>query len=86
MCDVPDNFVDNLEALLRMTRSKLKKVSPSVSKDTQVRRSLTPVFEVMAGKTLHEFSAPITANIRTGPTVKVGEDGFKLKLALINMV
>jgi hypothetical protein len=34
-----------------------------VSEDTQVKRSLTPVFEVMAGKTLREFSAPTTANI-----------------------
>jgi hypothetical protein len=86
MHDLPDNFVDNPEALLRKTRSKLKKVSPSVSEDTQVRRSLTPVFEVMAGKTLHEFSAPTTANIQTGPTVNEGEDGFELKPALINMV
>jgi hypothetical protein len=44
------------------------------------------VFEVMAGKTLCEFSTPITANIRTRPIINVGEDGFKLKPALINMV
>jgi hypothetical protein len=66
MRDLPNNFVDNPEALLRKTRSKLKKVSPSVSEDTKVRKSLTPVFEVMADKTLCEFSAPTTANIRTG--------------------
>jgi hypothetical protein len=86
MRNLPNNFVDNPEALLRKTRSKFKKVSPSVSEDTQVRRSLTPVFEVMAGKNLREFSAPTTANIRTKPTVNVGEDGFELKPALINMV
>jgi hypothetical protein len=63
MGDLLDNFVDNSEALLRKTRSKLKKVSPSVSEDTQVRRSLTPMFEVMAGKTLLDFFAPTTANI-----------------------
>jgi hypothetical protein len=85
MCDLLDNFVDNLEVLLRKTRSQLKKVSPSVSEDTQVR-SLTLVFEVMVGKILREFSAPTTANIQTGPTVNVGEDGFELKPALINMV
>jgi hypothetical protein len=72
MRELPDNFVDNPKALLRKTRSKLKKVSPSVLKDTQVRRSLTPAFEVMASKTLREFFAPTTANIRTGPTVNVG--------------
>jgi hypothetical protein len=40
----------------------------------------------MANKTLREFSAPTTANIRTGPQTDVGENGFKFKLALINMV
>ena len=40
----------------------------------------------MANKTLREFSAPAIANIRTGPIVDVGDNGFELKLALINMV
>jgi len=40
----------------------------------------------MANKTLLEFSAPTMANIRTGSTVNVGDNGFELKPALINMV
>ncbi|XP_066319746.1 uncharacterized protein [Miscanthus floridulus] len=40
----------------------------------------------MANRTLGEFSAPTTANIRTGPIVNVRENGFELKPALINMV
>ena len=40
----------------------------------------------MANKNLCEFSAPTTANICTGPTINVGDNGFKLKPALINMV
>jgi hypothetical protein len=44
------------------------------------------VFEAMANKTLYEFFAPTTANIRTRLAVNVGEEGFELKLALINMV
>jgi hypothetical protein len=40
----------------------------------------------MANKSLREFSAPTTANIHTGPEVNVGENGFELKPALINMV
>jgi hypothetical protein len=40
----------------------------------------------MANKTLREFSAPTTANIHTGPQTDVGENRFKLKPALINMV
>jgi hypothetical protein len=40
----------------------------------------------MADNTLHEFSAPTTVNIQTGPIVNVGDNGFELKPALINMV
>jgi hypothetical protein len=40
----------------------------------------------MADKTLHEFSAPTMANIHTGPVINVGDNGFELKLVLINMV
>ena len=39
----------------------------------------------MANKTLRESSARTTANIRIGPNVNVGDNGFKLKTALINM-
>jgi len=48
--------------------------------------NLAPVFEDMAEKTLREFSAPTAANIRTGPTVNIGENGFELKPTLITMV
>jgi hypothetical protein len=40
----------------------------------------------MANKSLREFFAPTVANIRTRPEVNVGENGFELKPALINMV
>jgi hypothetical protein len=40
----------------------------------------------MADQSLHEFSTPTTANIRTGLTLNVGDNGFELKPALINMV
>ena len=83
--DLPTNYVDDLEALLQRTKAKLKKVSALKSEDNQTRRSLTLVFEAMADKTLHEFSAPTTANICTRPTVDVGDNGFELK-PLINMV
>jgi hypothetical protein len=82
------NYVEDPEAIIRKAREKLrKKKSPTtLSKEDQPRSSLTPVFEAMANKTLREFSAPTTANIRTGPAVHVGEEGFELKPALINMV
>ena len=40
----------------------------------------------MADKTLCEFSAPSTENIRTGPTLKTDNLEFELKPSLINMV
>ena len=84
--DLSTNYIEDLEALIRRTRAKLKKVSALESEDNQIRRSLTPEFKAMADKTLCEFSAPTTANIRTGPNVNVGDNGFELKPALINMV
>ena len=82
--DLPTNYVEDPEALIRRTRAKLKKVSALESEDNHIRQILTPVFEAMADKTLHEFAALTTANICTGPTVNVGDNGFELKPALIN--
>ena len=84
--DLPGNYVDDLEALLKRTNAKLKKVSTLESEDNQIRWSSTLVFEAMADKTLCEFSAPTMANIHTRPAVNVGDNGFELKPTLINMV
>ena len=84
--DLSTNYVEDLDALIRRTRAKLKKVLALKSEDNHIRRNLTPKFEAMANRTLGEFSAPTTANIRTGPAVNVGDNGFELKPALINMV
>jgi hypothetical protein len=50
--DLLINYIDDLEALIRRTRAKLKKVSALESEDNQIRRSLTLEFEAMANKTL----------------------------------
>jgi hypothetical protein len=84
--DLPTNFIDDREALLKRTKAKLKRVSALESKDNRTRRSLTLEFEAITNKTLHEFSAPSTTNIRTRPAVDVGDNGFELKPTLINMV
>ena len=84
--DLLTNYVDDPKALIRRTRAKLKKVLALELKDNHIRRSLTPEFEAMANKNLCEFSAPTTTNIYSGPTVNVGDNGFELKPALINMV
>ena len=79
--DLPINYIEDPEALIRRTKTKLKKVLALKSKDNHIRQSLTPEFEAMANRTLNEFSAPTTANICTRPTVNVGD-----KPAIINMV
>ena len=84
--DLLTNYVENLEALIRRTRAKLKKVPALKLEDNHIRQSLTPKFEAMANRSLCEFSAPTMANIHTEPTVNVWDNGFELKLALINMV
>jgi hypothetical protein len=84
--NLPTNFIDNLEALLKRIKAKLKRVSALESKDNRIRRSLILELEAMVNKSLHEFSAPTTTNIHTRPEVNVGDNGFELKPALINMV
>jgi hypothetical protein len=84
--DLPTNYVEDPEALIRKTRARLRRTPDQQPKDTHPRRSLTPEFEAMATKTLHEFSGPTIANICTGPTTDVGENGIELKPVLINMV
>jgi hypothetical protein len=86
MCNLLENFVEDLEALLKKTRAKLKKVLALKLQDHRIRRSLTLEFEAIAQKSLHEFSAPTTANTRTRPEVNVGDNRFELKPALITMV
>jgi hypothetical protein len=42
--NLPTNYVEDPEALIRRTKAKLKKVSSSSSEDNHIRRSLTPKF------------------------------------------
>jgi hypothetical protein len=92
-----DNFIDNPELLFRRARAKLKRVQAETSSSQleaplsdsegqpSIVRNLIPEFDAMANKSLCEFSAPTTANIRTGPAAEI-EQNFELKPALINMV
>jgi len=90
---LPGNFVDNPEALFRKTRAKLKKRSSTLqheaSSNQEDHRSFTQnlssEFEVMVNKSIREFSAPTTVNIRTGPAAEI-DGNFELKPGLINVV
>jgi len=74
---LPGNFVDNPEALFRKTRAKLKNRSSTLKRSSTLQqeassnqedhRNLSLEFEAMANKSIREFSAPTTDNIRTGP-------------------
>jgi hypothetical protein len=86
MHNLLENFVDDPKTLLKKTRAKLKKVLALDLEDHRIRRSLTPEFEAIAQKSLHEFSPPITTNIHTRLEVNVRDNGFELKPALITMV
>jgi hypothetical protein len=77
--NLPTNYVEDPEVLIRRTKAKLKNVLALTSEDNQIRQSLTSEFEAMADKTLCEFSAPTTTNIRTGQETDVGDNGFELK-------
>ena len=85
---LPGNFVDNPEALFKKMRAKLKKSSTlheEASSNQEDHRNLSSEFEAMANKSIREFSAPTTDNIRTGPAAEI-DGNFELKPGLINMV
>jgi hypothetical protein len=87
--NLPKNFVSDPEKILKKARSKLRPPHshPMIfALGDSTARSLTPTFEVMANKSLHEYSALTPDNIRTGPKIVVGDAAFELKPALINMV
>ena len=85
--DLPENYIDNPELVLRRTRAKLKRISTFTPEDQVIKgRCLSLEFEAMGERSLREFSAPTTANIRTEPNVNIGDNGFELKPGLINMV
>jgi len=86
-----ENFVDDPEALIRKTRAKLRsstlqrKASSKPEDRRSFIRNLSTEFEAMANKSIREFSAPTTDNVRTGPAVEIDRN-FELKPGLINMV
>ena len=90
---LPGFFVDNPEALFRKTRAKLKKRSSTLQHEASSNqeghrsftRNLSSEFEVMANKSIREFSAPTTDNIRTRLAAEI-DGNLELKPGLINMV
>src|SRR6185312_6117635 len=81
---LPTNFIENPEKLVRMVQPRV--VPPPISQSTSEPASQAPLTELMAEKTLRDFSDPSATNVATGPNVDVGDVNFELKSSLINMV
>ena len=69
-----------------MRRVQPRVVPPPISQSTSEPAFQAPSTELMAEKTLRDFSIPSAANVATGPNVDVGDVNFELKSSLINMV
>ena len=82
--DLPNNYVDNPESLLRKSQSRTASSStplPALEPVTPVPSATT----VMA-KSLHDYSTPAVANVPVGPVVNTGTRNFELRIGLITMV
>ena len=83
--NLPTNFTDNLEALLR--KAQLCVDPPSVPLPaTEPISSAPSILNAMVEKTLCEFSVPAIANVPIGPAVNTSDRNFKLCTGLIMMV
>jgi hypothetical protein len=86
--DLPSNFNDNPESLVRRVRPRV--IIPQKFLSTQKTNTVDPVDSTLSAsmveRTIHEFSTPSNTNVPRGPTTMVGDKNFELKPALINMV
>jgi hypothetical protein len=90
--NLPANYHSDLESLKSKSRSRLS--SPG-SSGSHVRefvdkfRGSPPPHKpalMAARRCINDFSAPSSANVRTGLEMNIGDDGFELKPALMIMV
>ncbi|KAJ1255266.1 hypothetical protein BS78_K270700 [Paspalum vaginatum] len=82
--DLPENYHNNPESLLRRVRAKTIHGQRPVPRDLEPSISTSTPVTTMAEKTIREFSIPLSNNIPTGPEVQVGEN-FELKPGVIHM-
>ena len=82
---LPKNYTDNPERLVRRARPCVVPLLAILPAQEPILEAPL-VLEVMAEKTLREFSVPSTDNVATGPNINVGDVNFELKSSFINMV
>ena len=83
--DLPNNFVLDLEALLRKKGSHASTSSTTLP----TTEPLTPIpaaIITMAQKSLREFSVPAISNAPIGPVVNIRDKNFELRTKIITMV
>jgi hypothetical protein len=82
--DLPNNYIDNPEALLRKKWSYAASSSatPPTVKPDEPAPSATPNM----AKTLRDYSTPAVANVHVGPVVNTRNGNFELHTSLIMMV
>ena len=81
--DLPNNYTNNLEALLRKNRSRT-----TSSATPPVVEPVTPVPSATTNmaKSLCDYSTPTVASVLVGPVVNTGIGNFELRTDLILMV
>jgi hypothetical protein len=90
--DLHANYHSDPESLIRKSRSRLSSPGSSGSHIQEIVdkfQGSPPPHEpalMAARRCINNFSAPSSANVRTGPEMNIGDGSFELKLALINIV
>ena len=82
--DLPNNYTDNSEALLRKNRSRTASSSATSSVVDSV--TLIPSATTAMAKSLHDYSTSTIANVPVGLAVNTGTRNFELRTGLIMMV
>ena len=79
-----ENYIENLEALLRKKRSRA--ASSSATPPIVEPINPAPFATLSMAKTLCDYSTPAVANMPVGPAVNIGDGNFELHTGLIMMV
>ena len=82
--DLPGNFIDDPESLLRKRWSSIASSSATPPIDELVTPAPSGTFVI--AKTVHDYFVPVIANLPIGPAINTGADNFKMKTGLITMV
>jgi hypothetical protein len=89
--DLPTNYHSDIESLIRKSCSRLsspRSVRSHIREIIDKFQGSPPPHEpalMAARRCINNFSAPSSANVRTGPKMNIEDDNFELKPALINM-